>query len=367
MSLTKSVSLFAVQSAVDGCVVDCLARIQDGWSAADLESLTTALIEAASPCGAVEVEGSLSNKVPTREAAVSGFPERLPAEQGGSLVLHLRLLSLEHQTWQAAETDYEVQATQVPRQLSVNQKRNTARFPAFADFLLETFGYEALCAGRGVLDVAGGSGGLAFELAVRRQIPCIIVDPRPFRYTPTQQLVLEHRRRARLALEPWVLSSPLAASTYDRFHSRPVTQIGALFDSAAVLGSAPTEPSPSGVVGAATAAAATAGSSERASETAVELLAAARECSVLVGLHPDQALDHIVDVAIAMRRPFCVVPCCVFWKHGRNPQRTTPDGTPVRTYDQLCSYVAGRAPEVREAVLPGFHGLNRCFYWVPPP
>jgi hypothetical protein len=36
------------------------------------------------------------------------------------------------------------------------------------------------------------------------------------------------------------------------------------------------------------------------------------ECSVLVGLHPDQATGAIVEAAIHHRRPFAVVPCCVF-------------------------------------------------------
>ena len=36
------------------------------------------------------------------------------------------------------------------------------------------------------------------------------------------------------------------------------------------------------------------------------------ECGVLVGLHPDQATGAIVEAAIHHRRPFAVVPCCVF-------------------------------------------------------
>ena len=32
----------------------------------------------------------------------------------------------------------------------------------------------------------------------------------------------------------------------------------------------------------------------------------------LVGLHPDEATEAIVDCALANRKPFAVVPCCVF-------------------------------------------------------
>ena len=33
---------------------------------------------------------------------------------------------------------------------------------------------------------------------------------------------------------------------------------------------------------------------------------------LLVGLHPDQATEAIVDAALARNLPFAVVPCCVF-------------------------------------------------------
>ena len=35
-------------------------------------------------------------------------------------------------------------------------------------------------------------------------------------------------------------------------------------------------------------------------------------CSLVIGLHPDQATDSIVDFAMQFGKPFAVVPCCVF-------------------------------------------------------
>ena len=35
-------------------------------------------------------------------------------------------------------------------------------------------------------------------------------------------------------------------------------------------------------------------------------------CSLVLGLHPDQATDSIVDFAMHFGKPFAVVPCCVF-------------------------------------------------------
>ena len=36
------------------------------------------------------------------------------------------------------------------------------------------------------------------------------------------------------------------------------------------------------------------------------------ECSVVVGMHPDEATEAIVDFARVRGKPFAVVPCCVF-------------------------------------------------------
>lgn len=38
---------------------------------------------------------------------------------------------------------------------------------------------------------------------------------------------------------------------------------------------------------------------------------APRAYGLVVGMHPDQATDHIILYAIRHRRPFAVVPCCV--------------------------------------------------------
>ena len=344
VALTKSVMQFALSTS-EG-TVDCLARVQDGWPAADLDGLGAALREAA-------LEGTDS---PVIHAEVSGFPERLPAEQGASVCLHLQRLRLGRQTWQVAEWVRSAEPAP-PRALSVNRKSNEARFPAFAAFLLEVFGgHSGLSAGQGVLDVAGGSGGLAFELAVRRQVPCCVVDPRTMRLTSTQRLVLDHRRSMCALLSPWTSVSPLAASTNDKFQQREIKQIRTLFDSGAVLGSRQSSGRggacgscskvPVGPAGDATASdgdagddlegdgggsggeggaygngageggADGAGACELGDTDARALWDAARECSVLVGLHPDNALDSILDVALALRKPVAVVPCCVFWKHG---------------------------------------------------
>ena len=56
------------------------------------------------------------------------------------------------------------------------KKGHAARAAVFAEWLCEVFGDDMLR--KGVVDVAGGRGELAFELSVKRNIPCIVLDPR---------------------------------------------------------------------------------------------------------------------------------------------------------------------------------------------
>ncbi|KAK9810172.1 hypothetical protein WJX72_006052 [[Myrmecia] bisecta] len=85
-----------------------------------------------------------------------------------------------------------------------------------------------------------------------------------------------------------------------------------------------------------------------------------RDCSVLVGMHPDQAVEYIVDYARKSRKPFAVVPCCVYFNEF--PWRRLPDGTPVKKYSQLVQYLAAIDPEhIKVAELP-FEGRNKVVY-----
>ena len=54
-------------------------------------------------------------------------------------------------------------------------KRSGARFAAFRQFLLDTYGHDRLAHGSGVLDVAGGQGSLAWELLNYDHIPVTVV------------------------------------------------------------------------------------------------------------------------------------------------------------------------------------------------
>jgi hypothetical protein len=103
--------------------------------------------------------------------------------------------------------------------------------------------------------------------------------------------------------------------------------------------------------------------------------------SLLIGMHADSATECIVDVALQYRKPFVVVPCCVF--PNLFPQRfvATDDigaidpavgseasqsvghrMVPVRTYEHFCDYLEQKDARFQRSVLP-FEGRNVAIWW----
>ena len=85
------------------------------------------------------------------------------------------------------------------------------------------------------------------------------------------------------------------------------------------------------------------------------------ECSVVVGMHSDQATEWIVDFALSRRLPFAVVPCCVC--PTVFPNRKTPAGRPVVSHDEFVQYLVGKAPPGHIKVKRlGFEGKDTVVY-----
>ena len=94
-----------------------------------------------------------------------------------------------------------------------------------------------------------------------------------------------------------------------------------------------------------------------------------RDCSVVVGLHPDQATDAAVDLALAFGKPFAVVPCCTYSRDF--PHRRLPPGPgrpkgggAVTTHAHLVEYLLAKAPPgmtIERDELP-FEGKNVVVY-----
>eukprot|EP00241_Pyramimonas_parkeae_P004777 CAMPEP_0114261876 /NCGR_PEP_ID=MMETSP0058-20121206/21420_1 /TAXON_ID=36894 /ORGANISM="Pyramimonas parkeae, CCMP726" /LENGTH=354 /DNA_ID=CAMNT_0001377539 /DNA_START=162 /DNA_END=1223 /DNA_ORIENTATION=+ len=83
-----------------------------------------------------------------------------------------------------------------------------------------------------------------------------------------------------------------------------------------------------------------------------------REATLVLGIHPDQAVDAIVDAAVHLDVPFFVAPCCVYAPEFPNRRF---NGEPVTTYAELLDYLQAKSPDIQRVVLP-FEGKNVCLY-----
>ena len=87
---------------------------------------------------------------------------------------------------------------------------------------------------------------------------------------------------------------------------------------------------------------------------------------LIIGLHPDQATEPIVDAALQTRMPFAVVPCCVF--ASERPRTLRTEGgrdIPVVAYGEFVEYLQRKATAAGRychlAFLP-VRGKNRVLY-----
>lgn len=88
-----------------------------------------------------------------------------------------------------------------------------------------------------------------------------------------------------------------------------------------------------------------------------------RRCHLVVGLHPDQAAGEIIEFALSMGIPYCIVPCCVY--SDMFPKRKLRDGTTrVRTFDHLVEWLREKDPRARTTTLD-LEGKNTVVYSLP--
>ena len=66
------------------------------------------------------------------------------------------------------------------------------------------------------------------------------------------------------------------------------------------------------------------------------------------GFHPDQATEAAIDLALFLKVPFSIVPCCVFPSEFPNRQL---DGTKVKSHSQLIDYLCIKHEKIRKGTL----------------
>jgi hypothetical protein len=205
--------------------------------------------------------------------------------------------------------------------------RNQDKSKIFVRWLLQTFPKE-FADNRPILDVAGGKGEVAARLCVCHNKRIVMVDPRSsdplacFLSTVLQKIPRTWQQRL-AQKEPDFL---------EQLFDKNFTQIVGYFD-------------------------------ESTLQERPELLQAVESSSLLIGLHADGATEAIVNVAQKYKKPFVVVPCCVF--PNLFPQRMLQQGNnmqPVRTVESFCQYLLAKDKRFQTTQLP-FEGRNTAIYW----
>ncbi|CAE8590557.1 unnamed protein product [Polarella glacialis] len=271
---------------------------------------------------------------------------------------------------------------------------HAARAAVFAEWIIEVFGpVEKLRAAGGVLEVAGGRGELAFELGVKRGIPCTVLDPR----CPGggQPAACWHDWKLSRPQRLWLKAQGIRSYAAGQAHVAgcPLLQCKALV-SEALAGAASGEADAAGPADKAADPHDDQPPQRLAAEMESSLLGSAEgqgvpppplpfhdssrsgteqrgwrevlgSCGVVVGLHPDQATGGVLELAQALGRPFAVVPCCTFADDF--PERCLADGRPVRTYQDLVEWLegSGSGKGLAQKEFLKFVGKNLVVYQAP--
>ncbi|KAI9905483.1 hypothetical protein PsorP6_014401 [Peronosclerospora sorghi] len=181
----------------------------------------------------------------------------------------------------------------------------TQRSRIFCYWLVESLGEEFLASGTGVVDVAGGKGDIPVKLWIQRGIQTTLIDPRPMK--------LGKYNRKLVAKASAVKGRTMNPHLLHRLDDKTLKLYKELF----------------------------------------------ANCSVLVGMHPDEATEAIVDASLTLRKPFAIVPCCVMSRFF--PDCRFWDGTPVVTYETFIKYLREKNPSVQSHSLP-LAGCNQVLY-----
>ena len=301
------------------------------------------------------------------------------------------------------------------------------RTAALRRWLVATFGSDALSAGSGVMDVAAGKGALAWQLNRIAGVASFAVEPRPLELDRlerrlawgffeeeevevggasgtggTRDAAIEHVRLffdyersdggvvPALADEVAFEAASLRAHAMQKSDARhgwreeeekmrgggavvvnnntSVAAVAVVVAAAALAPAPAPAPSPAAEDAAqdspvrdeanVTSSSARVASLERARELV-------RGCSVVVGLHPDEATEAIVDFALEHGKPFAIIPCCVHSKRFQSRRiidvTTGEKSVPVRSFESFVKYLAAKDDEIRVTKLP-MRGRNTLIY-----
>ena len=228
-----------------------------------------------------------------------------------------------------------------------NNKAKSKRAKIFATWLIEELGVSFLCRGIGVLDVAGGKGNLSIELSLQGKIPCTIIDPLVRKHGSKLSPAIAKRIRKANAPHPNLISKEFNQDSFINENSQEQQR------EEGNAGSSETKDGDD---------------TSTAARTGEQTI---KESSICVGLHPDQATEDILDLALKYNKSVAIVPCCVFAELFPNrflpPSEVIVDDskrgkkTQVRTYEEFIQYLLSKDSRLKLHTLP-FEGRNQVVY-----
>jgi len=195
-----------------------------------------------------------------------------------------------------------------PTSSTINNTRadRKERHRIFAEWLVKTYGADFLSTGSGVLDVAGGNGALGNELW-KLGVCSTLLDPEP---------------RCDIDSVPFrVIGKPLVGNGSELTgeiktkNSMDTTKDGIVIE--------------------------TDGEKERIKHLV-------ETCSIIAGMHPDEATEAVIDTSLRLGKPFAILPCCVFrnlnseriaMRKQKQQQHGTGATDPFRSYSTFCHFL----------------------------
>ena len=178
---------------------------------------------------------------------------------------------------------------------------SSQRAKVYAEWIVEKFGLEFLKTGQ-ILDIGGGRGDLAFELGTKLGLDCTVVDPRPQKFKRWQlKFIRKH---------PDCKKAKHIQDYFDKeFFDKHLLDI--------------------------------------------------KTVRLVVGLHPDEATEPLVDTALEFSLGFCLIPCCVFSQDF--PHRRLQNGNSPTSYTDFCDFLVEKSFGIEKELLP-FIGKNKVLF-----
>jgi len=269
--------------------------------------------------------------------------------------------------------------------------QRTRKSSIFRAFLIDTFGEELLRSGTGVIDVAGGKGQLSYELLNLNRIPAAVIDPVSLDgriFTRGVSRGQWHCKKKLFRVSVPFEEAKREVKTPDHF--RCVFHPHLWEDDAIGLFVSPTakeKKSESSTLEYRAFLAAqtkifnrwTAKTRRKkaldtenkkhfvkpwdlvmSEENFQNLKQKLQGCSLIVGLHPDQSTDYIIDYALITEKPFAVIPCCLHSKQFSGKKNAKRQA--IRDFDVLLEYYKQKAPGYIFSKTLDFNGKNTVIY-----